>query len=449
MKRPALSSGFATFAVIWAGQLASLLGTGLTRFALLLWLYEQTGQATSMALLGFFSFGASVVASPFAGVLVDRLDRRWVLIGADTGAGLMTLLLFALDRADSLQVWHLYGTAALTGVFEAFQLPAFTAATTTLVPKSQYARVSGMRSLSMSMGDIGAPLLAGTLLAVVGLAGVLLIDIATFLIAVSTLFWVRIPRPVDTAEPAPTSRNTWSDMGTGFGYILQRPGLVGLLIIFAGINLFGALTYLALVPTMVLARSGGDRMALASVQAALGLGGLVGGLCVSLWGGPMRRIHGILAANGLSFLLGDFGFAVGRGVSAWIVAAFVAEFFLPFMFAANRALWQAKVPPALQGRVFSVQVMLQRASLPVGYLAAGPLADHVFEPAMAAGGALAPIFGRLVGTGTGAGMALMFAGTAILGTTMCLIGYACRAVRQVEDDLPDHDVVLSPDTLAA
>jgi MFS family permease len=449
MKRPSLSSGFAIFTVIWSGQFASLLGTGLTRFALLLWLYEQTGQATSIALLGFFAFGAAVIVSPVAGVIVDRVDRRWILIGADTGAGSMTLLLFALYSAGALQVWHLYLTSALTGIFEAFQLPAFTAATTMLVPKSAYTRVSGMRSLSTSIGEIGAPLLAGMSISVIGLAGVMLVDLATFIIAVSTLLWVRIPHPTEVEEPMAKSRATWGDMGVGFGYILQRPGLVGLLIIHAGINLFGTLTYLALMPTMVLARSGSDRMVLASVQAALGLGGLGGGLCVSIWGGPKRRIHGILAAAGVSFLCGDFLFAIGHEMIVWVVAAFVAAFFLPFIYAANRAIWQAKVPPHLQGRVFSVQLMLQRATMPVGYLVAGPLADHVFEPAMTPGGVLAPVFGHLVGTGPGAGMALMFAGTAVLGTAMCVTGYAFRAIREVEDDLPDHDAALPPDPLAA
>lgn len=449
MKLPSLSSGFTTFSIIWSGQLASLLGTGLTRFALLLWLYEQTGQATSIALLGFFSFGASVLTSPFAGVLVDRLDRRWVLIWADTGAGLMTLFLFALHTLDGLQVWHLYLVSALTGAFEAFQIPAFTAATTMLVPKSQYARASGMRSLGTSIGEIGAPLLAGSLLALIGLGGIMLIDIATFLIAVSALLCVRIPRPAADTEPVHEARDTWSDVSRGFRYIYQRPGLVGLLIIFGGINLFGTLTYMALMPSMILARTGSDRIALASVQAAFGLGGLVGGLCISLWGGPKRRIHGILAGTAISFLLGDLLFAIGRGVSVWLLAAFVAAFFLPIMSASNRAIWQAKVPPALQGRVFAVQVMLQRTMMPVGYLTAGPLADHVFEPAMATGGTLAPIFGHLVGQGPGAGMALMFAGTAILGTAMCLIGYAFRTVRHVEDDLPDHDAAVSPDAREA
>ncbi len=448
MNRPSLASGFTTFTVIWSGQLASLLGTGLTRFALLLWLYEQTGDATSIALLGFFSFGASVMISPFAGVVVDRLDRRWVLIGADTGAGLITLLLFALYSTGSLEVWHLYLTSALIGVFEAFQLPAFTAATTMLVPKSQYARASGMRSLSTSLGEMGAPLLAGMLLAFIGLGGVMLIDIATFLIAVSTLLWVRIPRPVEAAEPMAESRSTWRDIGMGFGFILQRPGLVGLLIIYAGINLFGTLTYLALMPTMVLARSGSNRIVLASVQAALGLGGLVGGLCVSVWGGQASHSRDF---GGCRYLVPLWRFSLCRWQRGCHLGrgGVCGGVFLPFMNAANRAIWQAKVPPALQGRVFSVQVMLQRAMMPVGYLAAGPLADHVFEPAMTPGGALAPIFGRLMGTGPGAGMALMFACTAVLGTAMCVIGYAFRSIRQVEDDLPDHDAVLPPEASAA
>jgi hypothetical protein len=156
-----------------------------------------------------------------------------------------------------------------------------------------------------------------------------------------------------------------------------------------------------------------------------------------------------LAAAGVSFLCGDFLFAIGHEMIVWVAAAFVAAFFLPFIYAANRAIWQAKVPPHLQGRVFSVQLMLQRATMPVGYLVAGPLADHVFEPAMTPGGVLAPVFGHLVGTGPGAGMALMFAGTAILGTAMCVTGYAFRAIREVEDDLPDHDAALPPDPLAA
>ncbi len=435
------SSDMRTFTIIWCGQLVSLVGTAMTRFALLIWVYEQTGAATPVALLGVFSFGASVVACPFAGVVIDRMDRRLVMIWADLGAGLMTLGLFVLFTTDHLHVWHLYLAQALTGVFEAFQIPAYSAAITTLIPKQHYVRASGMRSLADAASQVSAPLFAGFLLILVGIGGVMLIDVATLLVAVGTLLCVRVPRLAMPQDDTAPRRDTWRELRVGFEYIFQRPGLLGLMLIYTGMNLFAALTYYSILPAMVLARSGQDRMALASVQAALGAGGLVGGLCVSIWGGPKRRLHGILAAAAASFLLGDFLFAVGRSVAVWVVAACIAEFFVPIIMGSDRAIWQAKVVPQVQGRVFSVQRMLRQAMMPLGYLLAGPLADHVFEPAMAPGGSLVALFGWLVGIGAGAGMAVMFLCTGLLGMLMSLSGYAFRAVRPVEDDLPDHDAV--------
>lgn len=426
-----------TFTVIWFGQLVSLLGTAMTRFALLIWIYDQTGQATALALLGFFAFGANVVMSPIAGVLVDRLDRRWVMIGADLGAGFMTIILLGLYLADGLQVWHIYVAEALAGAFEAFQIPAYTAATTMIVPKIHYARASGMRSMAESASKVLAPFTAGLLLTAVTLSGVMLIDVGTFLVAIALLLAVRIPQPAREASTA-SRQATWQEMSFGFRYLLQRRGLLGLLLILMGINFIGSLTYLALLPAMVLARSGNDPLALASVQAALGVGALLGGLYMSIQGGPKQRIHGILVGAAVSFLLGDLLFAIGRSVTVWMAAAFIAAFFIPIIFGADLAIWQSKVPPALQGRVFAVRSMMQYAMMPVAYLIAGPLADHVFEPAVAPGGSLEAL-NWLVGTGPGSGMALMFVGTGILGTIMSLSGYRFRGVRQVETDLPNHD----------
>jgi hypothetical protein len=208
-------------------------------------------------------------------------------------------------------------------------------------------------------------------------------------------------------------------------------------------NFFATLTYFSILPALILARTGNNELALAIVQSALGIGGVAGGLMVSFWGGPKRRIHAILAGAALSFLLGDFLFAVGQSLPVWVTAAFLASFFIPFITSANGAIWQSKVAPHVQGRVFSVKGMFQQSSMPLGYLMAGPLADHVFEPAMAPGGALAGAFSWLVGTGPGAGMALMFVLTSILGMAMGLSGYLFRAVRQVEEDLPDHDLMVT------
>lgn len=428
------------FLAIWFGQLVSLLGTQMVRFAVMIWAYQQTGDATTLALLGFFGFGPFVLLSPFAGVWIDRLDRRVVMLLADLGAGLATILLLVLYLSGQLEIWHLYLLEGLTGALEAFQIPAYTAVTTVLVPRAQYGRAGGLRALATDVARTGAPLLAGLVLAQVGLLGVMLFDIVTFVFAVGTLALVRVPRPPisETGRQA-RAGSLWADLTFGFRYIFQRRGLLGLQLIYMGINLFAALTYFAILPAMILARSGGDELALASVQAALGIGGVVGGVLISVWGGPRPRIHGILAGAGISFLLGDMLFALGQSLEVWVLAAFLSAFFIPCIITSDRTLWQVKVPPDVQGRVFAIEAMLREMTIPAGYIAGGLLADHVFEPLMASGGGLSGVFGGLVGTGPGAGMALMFACTALLGMTISFSGYLFRAIRQVEADLPDYE----------
>jgi DHA3 family macrolide efflux protein-like MFS transporter len=442
-------NGIQKFTLIWFGQLFSLLGTATTRFALLIWAYEQTGQATTTALLGFFSFILYILVSPVAGVLIDRLDRRLVMIVADLGAGTMTLAIFVLYSGGELQIWHLYLAEALTGAFEAFQYPAYAAATTMLVSKEHYGRVSGLRSLADALSQVFAPALAGILLRVVGLQGIMLIDIGTFLIGVSPLLFITIPRPKRETPTEAKQNSLWHDVRFGFGYIFARPGLRGLLLIFTGINLAAALTWYAVFSPMILARTGGDELALATAQAAIGLGGVIGGILLSVWGGPKRRIHGVLLLGGISFLSSDFLLGVGRSIPVWAIAGFMGSLYIPFIVGCDRAIWQSKVPPAVQGRVFSVQSMFRQLTMPIGYLIAGPLADQVLEPAMMPGGALADKLGWLLGTGPGAGMGLMFVGTCILGAVICFGGYLFPAIRNVEADLPDHDTVVEPDGVLA
>jgi MFS family permease len=420
-----------TFLVIWGGQVVSEIGTAMTRFALLIWIYEQTGRATDVALLGFFAFVPLVVLSPFAGVWVDRRDRRLIMMLADAGAGLMTVLVLALYLTGGLRVWHLYVAEAMTGVFGAFQSPAFTAATTTLVPAEQYGRTGGLRAITMFGADSVAPFAAGIVLVSVGITGVLLIDVLTFLVAVATLASVRVPHPA-AATGGATATGFGAELAAGARYLRGHRGLLGLMVIFTGINLIGTLTYLSVLPPMILARTAKNTIALASVQSTMGVAAVIGGALMAVWGGPRRKIHGVLAGGALSFLAGDLLFAIGRDLAAWLVAGFIGSLLIPVMMASDQAIWQKAVPPALQGRVLSLYYMVRRSSMPVGYLLGGVLADRVFEPAMRPEGALAPSLGWLVGVGPGAGMAAMFLFTAFAGTLMCLGGYAIPAVRDVD-----------------
>lgn len=428
--------GGRTFLVVWFGQFVSRIGTAMTRFALLIWAYDQTSSAMTVALLAFFGFVPFIIVSPFAGVWVDRMDRRRVMLLSDLASGVLTAVLFVLYAGGELALWHLYAFEALTSALDAFQGPAYSAASTLLLPKEDYARGSGLRSIAEEGARVIAPFLAGFLIVWIGVAGVMIVDVVTFLAALVTLLVTRFPRPPAVEGETPHFRD---DVAFGFRYIWRRPGLRGLTAIYAGINFFAALTYLSILPAMILARSGKDELALATVQGALGAAGVVGGLLLAVWGGPKRKIHGVLGAAALSFLFGDFLFAVGRGVGAWVVAAVVSAVFIPIIIGSRMAIWQAKVEPALQGRVFSADVMLRLSLMPAGYLLAGVLADRLLEPAMAEGGSLAGTFGPLVGTGPGTGMALMFVGTATLGALMSLSGYLFRSVRDVEIDLPDHD----------
>ena len=434
------SGGMKTFLIMWFGQLVSLMGTGMTRFALMIWAYNQTGEATTLALLGFFAFVFQIVLSPVAGVIVDRLDRRLILLLSDLGSGIMTGALLLLFATGSLQIWHLYVAEALTGAFEAFQIPAYAAATTMLVPQKHYARASGLRSLAMDASRVIAPFAAGALLTVIDISGIMLIDVTTFLVAVGTLLIVRIPRPTITEEGKTARGNWWHETRSGFRYITERPGLLGLMGVFAGINFFATLAYFSILPPMILARTGNDQVVLATVQSMLGIGGIVGGILLSVWGGPRRQIHAICLGTALSYLSGDLFFAIGRTPQVWTIAAFCTAVFIPFIVGANYAIWQAKVAPDMQGRVFGVQRTVQGIANALGFLVAGPLADRLFEPAMMPGGALAGVFGPLVGTGPGAGMALIFLLTAFCGALISLSGYLIPALRNVESDLPSYDV---------
>ena len=431
--------GMGTFTAIWAGQLLSLLGTGMTQFAMTIWAWQKTGQATALALAGVCAFAPVVLVSPLAGAIVDRTSRKLLMILSDLAAGLGTLTILLLYLAGALEIWHLYAVLVFIGTFGAFQFPAYSATISVLVDKSQYARASGMMSLAGSISGVFSPVAAGILLGPIGIAGILGADLATMATAIVILLLARIPQPARSAEGAKARSSLFREAGFGFRYIAARRGLLGLLGMFFLFNVMSGFGFTVLAP-MVLARTGDNAMLLGSVQSAAGIGGVVGGVLLSLWGGPKRRVHGVLIGCALGGLVGLVGVGVGRSLPVWAGAMFAMAMIFPTVNASSQTIWQSKVPPDLQGRVFSVRLMLAQVGTPLAMLLAGPLADRVFEPGMRAGGALAKTFGPLVGTGPGAGMGLMLVFGGLLAAAAALVGYAYRPLRVVESALPDHDV---------
>lgn len=429
------------FTIVWFGQVVSFLGTGMTRFALTIWAWQITGQATALALVAFFSFGPTVLVSPVAGALVDRWSRKFVMMLSDLAAGLSTLTILALYATGQLQIWHLYVAGAFAGTFEAFQWPAYSAAITTMLPKEQYGRANGMMSLLQSVSAIGAPILAGMLIVVIGIGGVMAIDVFTCVFAIGTLLFVHIPQPRVTAAGQAGRGSLWRESIYGFRYIVERPSLLGLLLVFLSVNLLFPFFYTVLNP-MILARTGDNAEVLGTVLSISGAGAVLGGLAMSMWGGPKRRVHGVLGGIVLTSLLGHVLMGLGQALPVWALAGFFSGFFIPIANGSSQAIWQAKVAPDVQGRVFAARRLIAQISSPLGILLAGPLADMLFEPAMQQGGALASMLGGLVGSGSGAGMSLMMLLAGLLGVAASLSGYLITAIRDVETILPDHDTVL-------
>jgi MFS family permease len=316
-----------------------------------------------------------------------------------------------------------------------------------MLPKEQYGRANGMMSLAESGSGIFAPILAGALLGFIGFQGILLIDIITFVFAIGALLVVFVPQPQVTEAGRRGQGSIWKESAYGFRYIVERPSLLGLQIIFLVGNLFSSMAFAVFAP-MILARTDSNELVFGGVQTAGAIGGLIGGLVMSAWGGPKRRVHGVLAGWAIVSLTGQVLVGLGQSFPVWAVAMFILAFFVPIINGSNQAIWQAKVAPDVQGRVFATRRLIAWFVTPISALVAGPLADFVFEPAMRSDGGLAPVFGGLVGVGPGAGIGLMFVITGVLATCVGLAGYLIPMIRNAEDILPDHDVQPAPSTVA-
>jgi len=415
------------FIQLWLGQTASMIGSAMSGFALTIWIWESTSQATALALLMFFTQLPRILLAPVAGILVDRGNRKFLMGIGDAVSALLTLTILLLYISQNLQIWHIYVAAAVNGIFDQLQQLAYSAAIATMMPEKHYSRASSLSFLAKYGASIIAPTLAGILYSVIGLSGIFTIDLATFTIAIATLVCVKIPQPAIASNPQPARPHLLQELSFGFRYILERPSLLALLV---SVSLFwfahdiGA----ALYSPMILARTGNNARILGTILSAAGAGGVLGASIVSIWGGPKRRIRGFvlgMAGAGLSKIV----FAFGQALSIWIPAQFCSSFNFPILGSSNEAIWLTKVPPEVQGRVFATRAVIVQLASAIGLLIAGPLADRVFEPAMQPSGFLAAIFGPIIGTGAGAGMALLYAISALGLLLVAVGGYACRLLR--------------------
>jgi MFS family permease len=435
-KRPA---GMIGFTVVWAGQLISVLATSMTQFSMTIWVYRETGSALALGAVTTAFLLPFLLLSPIAGAMVDRYNRKMMMMLSDLLSVFATSCLLIIYANGHLQVWHLYIIAGINGVGSTFQWPAYSAAISTMVPKDHYSRANGMMSLITSGPAVLAPMLAGLLLPIVQITGILIIDVLTFLLAIGALSVVYVPQPTKTTARQEEQGDLLKEGLYGFKYIFDRRSLLGLSIFFISMNFVSGLADRLLAP-FILTRTNYNQAALGAVQSAGAIGAVIGGLLVSVWPGFKRRINNIFWGHALTGLFGLSLFGLGLNLPAWIIFAALGNVMPVYAFGSSQAIWQAKVAPDVQGRVFAARRMIAWITEPMTPILAGALADYVTEPAMRSGGVLAQIFGRLVGTGPGSGMAVQFL---LAGICYMLIVLATHTffpvIRNLEDILPDHD----------
>jgi MFS family permease len=430
--------GMAGFTLVFAGQLVSVLASNMSGFGLSIWMFQQTGSATAMSAMQVSFILPFMLITPFAGALVDRHNRKLMMMVSDLVAVLATAGLLLLQATGQLHFWHLYVANVFYGLGNAFQWPAYSAAISTMVPKEQYGRANGMMSLIDSGPSVFAPILAGALLPIVKLSGILAIDVLTFFIAIGALLCVHVPQPEKTVEGQAGKGSLMKEIAFGFKYIFERKSLRVYLTIILSLNLAGGISNAVYTP-MILARTNQNSVTFGAVLTASAIGAVAGGLIMSAWGGFKKRILTMLSGWAIFAVIGEMLFGISRWPVVWMATTAIAGMIFPITNGAAQSIWQSKVAPDVQGRVFSARKTIAWFAEPIMPLVAGALADFVTEPAMKAQTPFAQVASHLVGSGPGSGMGLQFILSGLLYLILITIAFLTPAFRNMETLLPDHD----------
>ncbi|BAZ20865.1 major facilitator superfamily MFS_1 [Kalymmatonema gypsitolerans NIES-4073] len=426
------NTGMQIFTLIWFGQVISLIGSQLSNFALGVWVYQRTGSVTQFALISLFTSLPMILISPVAGTLVDQFPRRWMMVFSDLGAGIATGVIAILLAAGDLAIWHIYIGATISSCFSAFQWPAYTSATTLLVPPQHLARANGMLQIGEAAGRLVAPMLGGVLLLILDIDGILFIDFATFIFAFSILLLVPFPKQYIDRHRA--EKTPWfKEVSYGLVYVVKRRGLFALLLFFAVNNFLVGIVQMLITPLVLSFASATD---LGTIMTVGGVGMLASSVLVSTVKTPQHLILGIFSfmlLGGICITCAGFY----QFVPVLALIAFLFFFGLPIINSSTQLIFQRKVPSSVQGRVFATIGAIANASQPFAYTVAGPLADKIFEPLMTRNGLLAGSIGKIIGVGQGRGIGLMFIVMGVLTVLATVIAYQYKPLRLVEKQLPD------------
>ena len=419
------SKSFGQFILLWLTQSLSALGSAMTSYALVLWLYGESSSALYTAMLTITSYAPYVLLSIFAGALCDRFDKKKTLLESPVLLPLLSARFFL--PVFWYLFWHLYIVNAIGGLMNTVQQPASEIASTALVPEKHYQKIGGLRYFSSSLSSILTPVIATAVYSFSGLEAVLTVDLLTFAVAFITLmFFIRIPK--QSAESAELS--LIKSAKSGLDFLKSHKQVLMLIMYLSAINLVASM-YEAVLPAMVLSRKGGGTQALGAVNTCVGAATLIGSIIATLMPKPKSRRRVICLSLLFSMSTENFFLAFRQTPLLWCTGAVLGWIVIPMMSANLDVIMRTKVPCHMQGRVYSARNTLQFFTIPLGNFLGGLAVDTFAEPLMAAmphNSLMCNIFG----SGKGSGAALIFFIIGIMGVAVCLIFNSNKHIKEIE-----------------
>lgn len=419
------------FLRLWLTQTLSNFGSRLTFYAFGIWWFQETGATSPIFLTVLAVFLPSVLLSPLAGVIVDRNDRRLVLQCVNFTHIMTHSLMFLLIASGQRQLLPLLLLLVISGIADTFQSPAQYSSISALLTPEQLPPANALWSTLSGVVETTAPLAGAFLVLNIGMQGILLIDLFTYVVEMLVLFSISIPRPPVSSLGAAMQGGVFAQARQGFGFIFARVGLFSLQLVVVAYNFFNSLTQLLQVP-LLLSRSSIPEI-IGLVSTSYGIGVILGGIYMTRRGGFRTKVHGIIWGVGLSGICGTMLFGLGQSLPVWMLANFIFGFCLPIFSVNFNLIWQLKTPPDIQGRVFAARRMISHISIPTAYALGGPLADLVFKPTFSGLESSA----WLLGGSSGRGYAAMFVVCGALMAIAAFSTYLRPAARNVERDIPD------------
>jgi MFS family permease len=421
---------FRRFLAVALGQLVSMTGSALAEFAIPVWMYLHTGSLLRFALFAVVGLVPGILVAPLAGAVVDRTSRRTVMLAGDIAAGGTQAVLLCLLWTDAVRAWHVYALLAVLSVALTFQRLAYASAVAQLVPKRYLGHANGIVQLAGGLAQLLVPLAAVALLAAIDLRGILLLDVASYAVAVGVVLAVRFPSTMAWRR----REGLLAEIAHGFTYSWRHLGFRHMLLFFAALNVFLAPLFVLITPLVL---SFSTLPVAGRVALAGGAGGVVGGLVMTAWGGPpRRRMRGMLLATAALALACLF---TGVRASPLVVAAgaFGMGLGITLVNGIYTTIVQVKVPQRFHGRVFALNTLVAWSTLPLGYGLVAPYGTRLAEPLMRHGGPLAGTVGRLIGTGPGRGIGLLYVLFAL--AMLALVGAArrTRVLSRFDAEVPD------------